>query len=66
MPEKVDLLLLYFVCPKDLSLLSFYSSDLGSFQNTVAEAMLIFGSYSHPYYVEWHKKKKSLLELIKE
>lgn len=56
MPEKVDLLLLYFVCPKD-RIPSFYSGDLGSFQKTVSEAMLIFGSYIHLHYVEWHQKK---------
>lgn len=55
MPENVDLLSLYFVCPKD-RILSFYSSDLGSSQNTVSEARLIFGSYIHLLYVEWHKK----------
>lgn len=59
MPEMVDMLLLYFVCPKD-GILSFYTSDLGSFQNTVAEVMLMFGSYIHLHYVEWLKKKKKI------
>lgn len=39
MPEKIDLLLMQFVCPKSRTL-SFYPSCVGSFQNTIFKAML--------------------------
>lgn len=48
MPEKVNLLLLHFFFIQKIRY--FYSNDLGSFQDTVSEAMLKLGSYIHLHY----------------